>query len=221
MNLFAPALFAALILAVLPSLASGPKPPIGKWMKELAGAEGVGFTAYPQSLGWQAEHPTSYPAPFLVVGTRPTGDKPASDIKLSGAKQVDTDWVVADSSGAVWVTGLLPAPEPGKTVVLTGRFLNQGEVLAIQGIRFLVAGVRKGKTKVKTGDFVYFPLAGTKSTTCPVEIDGEAAEVAFTDERDTLILRAVKPGTVKIKLFSRWFSESKPAQTSELLLQVE
>ena len=218
---FTPALFAALILAVFPLVASGPKPPTGKWIKELAGAEGMGFTAYPQPLGWQAEHPASYPAPFLIIGTRPAGDKPASDVKLIGAKQAGTDWVVADSSGAVWVTGLLPAPEPEKTIVLSGQFLIKGGTLAIQGIRFLIAGARKEKTKVKTGDFVYFPLAGTKSSTCPVEIDGDAAEVAFTDERDALILRAVKPGMVKIKVFSLWFSESKPVQTGALLLQVD
>lgn len=216
----ASAIFAALILASSLSIASGPKASPGKWMKELAGTDESRFTGYSLALGWRAEHLSSYPGPFLVVGIRPPLDKPASGIKLFGTKQSDTDWVVADSSGALWVTGLLPAPEPGEAVVFSGRLLSTNATLAIQGFRILIAGVQKGKTHAKPGDFVYFPLAGNKSSTCPVEIDGDAAEIAFTDERDTLILRAVKPGTVKIRVFSLWFGGNNPTQTDELLLQV-
>jgi hypothetical protein len=190
-------------------------------MKELAGAEGIGFTGYPQSLGWQAEHPAAYPAPFLVVGTRPAQDTPAAGLKLSGARQSEADWVISDGSGAVWVTGLLPAPKPGEPVLLSGRFVARDGKVALQGIRFLRAGKQQGTTSARPGDFLYFPLGGTKSTTCPVELEGDAAEMAFTDERDTLILRAVKPGTVKIKVFSHWFNEDKPTFTKELLLSVE
>lgn len=216
---FAPALFALLALAAIPVVGADPKP--GKWMKELAGAEGVGFTGYPQNLGWQAEHPASYPAPFLVVGNRPINDTPDAGVNLSGAKQSETDWVIADTSGAVWVTGLLPAPKPGESVLITGRFSTKDGMVALKGIRFLLAGNRTGTTIAKSGDFVYFPLSGTKSTTCPVTVDGDAAEIAFNDERDTLILRAVKPGTVKIKVFSVWFNDDKPTLIKELLLTVE
>jgi hypothetical protein len=201
------------------SPASGPKPLGGKWLAELAGAEGVGFTAYPQPLGWQGEHPESYTASFLVVGTRPAGDKPEEGVTLHGAKRTDADWVVADGSGALWVTGL-PAPEPGVPVVLSGRFTTEG-ALALKGIRFLVFADKKGKTVARAGDFVYYTLSGNKSATCPVEIDGDAAAVAFTDERDALIIRAVKPGTAKIRIYSLWFTEDAPKLQQELLLTVE
>ncbi|MDP2877720.1 MAG: hypothetical protein Q8O00_16140 [Holophaga sp.] len=212
-------LFALLSLATLPAAGADPKP--GKWMKELAGADGIGFTGYPQNLGWQAEHPASYPAPFLVVGKRPVNDTPDAGVKLSGAKQSETDWVIADTSGAVWVTGLLPAPKPGESTLITGRFATKDGQVALKGIRFILAGSRTGTTVAKSGDFVYFPLAGNKSTTCPVEVEGNAVEVAFTDQRDTLILRAVKPGKVKVKVFSLWFNDDKPTLLKELLLTVE
>ncbi|HEY3490185.1 MAG TPA: hypothetical protein VGK27_08715 [Candidatus Deferrimicrobiaceae bacterium] len=147
----------AVLLAGAPSTAAGPKILAGKWLAELAGAEGAGFTAYPQPLGWQAEHPESYTAPFLVVGTRPAGDKPGDGVTLRGVKRTDADWVVADGSGALWVTGL-PAPEPGKPVVLSGRFTTEG-LLALKGIRFLVFAEPKGKTVAHAGDFVYYALA--------------------------------------------------------------
>lgn len=217
---FAPVVLFILSLAVTTTVAAESKSLEGKWLQELAGAEGGGFTGYPQSLGWQADHPESYPSPFLIVGTRPVGDKPKDGVALRGEKRSDGDWVVADGSGAVWVTGL-PAPEPGKPVVLSGRFTKEGGTLALKGIRFLITGVSNGKTVARKGDFVYYPLAGTKSSTCPVEVEGDAAEVAFTDERDTLIVRAVKPGTAKIKLFSLWFTDDKPTPSGENLLTVE
>ena len=141
-------------------------------------------------------------------------------MKLQGGKRTDGDWVVEDGSGAIWVTGL-PAPTPGKPVVLSGRFTKDAGPFALRGIRFLVAGTPRGKTVVRSGEFVYYPLAGTKSSTCPVEIDGDAAAVAFTDERDTLIVRAVKPGAAKIRIFSLWFTGDKPTPAGEHLLAVE
>jgi hypothetical protein len=212
-------LLAACLLAGSPSLAAGPKRLSGKWLAELAGAEGAGFTAYPQPLGWQGAHPGSYTSPFLVVGTRPAGDTPGDGVALHGARRTEGDWVVADDSGALWVTGL-PAPDPGKPVVLSGRFTTEG-ALALEGIRFLAFGEPKGKTVAHAGDFVYYALAGNKSATCPVEIDGDAAAIAFNDERDALIVRAVKPGSAKIRIYSLWFTEDAPKLQRELLLTVE
>jgi len=199
---------------------TGPKAPGGQWLRELTGAEGVGFTAYPTPLGWQSDHPESYPAAFLVIGTRPGGDRPPEGLKLHGRRRAAGDWVVADVSGAIWVSGL-PAPEPGKTVLLAGRFSTEGGETSLNGVRFLVAGDRKEGATVRAGEFVYFPLAGNKSTTCPVEIEGDAAEVAFTDQRDALIVRAMKPGVARIRVFSRWFDGDAAVPTGELLLTVK
>ncbi len=189
------------------------------WMKELAGAEGIGFTGYPHPLGWQGSHPESYPAPFLVVGRRPPGDKPPADLPLLGARRGETDWVVADDTGALWVTGL-PAPAPGTPVVLSGRLSVVGGQVALQGVRFLVAGQRKAQTRLRPGDFVYFPLAGTKGPSCPVEVEGNAAEIVFNDGKDTLILRAVQAGSARVKVFAVGFDDEL-VPTGEHLLVVE
>jgi len=199
---------------------SGPRAPGGQWLRELTGAEGVGFTAYPAPLGWQSDHPESYPAAFLVIGTRPGGDRPPEGLKLHGRRRAAGDWVVADASGAIWVSGL-PAPEPGKTVLLAGRFSTEGGETSLNGVRFLVAGDRREGATVRAGEFVYFPLAGNKSVTCPVEIEGDAAEVAFTDQRDALIVRATRPGVARIRVFSRWFDSDAAVPTGELLLTVK
>jgi hypothetical protein len=198
---------------------AGPKAPGRRWLRELTGADGVGFTAYPTPLGWQSDHPDSYPAAFLVIGTRPQGDRAPAGLKLHGKRRAAGDWVVADASGAIWVSGL-PAPDPAKPVLLAGRFSTESGVTSLDGIRFLVAGDRKEGTTVRAGEFVYFPLAGNKSTTCPVEVDGDAAEVAFTDQRDALIVRAVKPGVARIKVFSHRFDDDEAIPTGELLVTV-
>lgn len=200
-------------------LPPGPKAPDVRWLKELAGAEGVGFTAYPTPLGWQAEHPESYRAPFLVVGTRPEGDRPPAGLKLHGRRRTPGDWVVADASGAIWVSGL-PAPEPGGRVLLTGRLSTAGGSTSLEGIRFLVAGDRKAGTRVRAGEFVHFPLPGNKSTTCPVVVEGDAVEVAFTDQRDALIVRAVKPGVARILILSHWFDSDEAIPIGEALVTV-
>lgn len=206
--------FAAELFAAPPAASTDTQ-----WQAELAGAEGSRLTAYPNNLGWQADHPASYPAPFLVAGMRPAGDKTGDGISIRGKKRTDADWVVTDGSAAIWVTGL-PAPEPGKPLLFTGRFTTDG-ALALKGIRFLIAAERTGKTLARPGDFIYYPLAGNKSNTVPVEIDGDAAAVAFTDERDALILRAVRPGTAKIRFFNFGFTDSAPTLQGERLLTVE
>lgn len=213
-----PELRGQLTLEVKP-LPAGPRAPGVRWLTELAGPEGVGFTAYPTPLGWQPEHPESYRAPFLVVGTRPEGDRPPEGLKLHGRRRTPADWVVADDSGAIWVSGL-PAPEPGGRVLLTGRLSTAGGSTSLDGIRFLVAGDRKAGTRVRAGEFVHFPLPGNKSTTCPVEIEGDAVEVAFTDQRDALIVRAVKPGVARIQLFSHWFDSDHAVPTVDTLVTV-
>lgn len=190
-----------------------------KWQAELVGAEGGSLTAYPNNLGWQADHPAAYPAPFLVVGMRPAGDKTDAGVSIRGKKRSDADWVVSDGSDAIWVTGL-PAPEPGKPLLFTGRFATDG-ALILKGIRFLVAAEPTGTTRAHAGDFIAYPLAGNKSNTVPVEIDGEAAAVVFTDERDALIVRAIQPGTAKIRFFNFGFTDDKPSLRSERILSVE
>jgi hypothetical protein len=214
-----PELRGELTVEVKPFVGAGPKRPSGRWLEELSGAKGVGFTAYPTPLGWQPAHPESYPGAFLVIGTRPKGDRAPEGLKLHGKRRAAGDWVVADASGAIWVSGL-PAPDPGKTVLLAGRLSTVGGATSLDGVRFLVAGDRKEGSAVGVGEFVYFPLAGNKSTTCPVEIDGDAAEVAFTDQRDALIVRAVKPGVARIKLFSHGFDSEEATPTGELLVTV-
>lgn len=210
--------FAATLFAAPPtgSLAASANT---KWQAELVGTEGGSLTTYPNNLGWQADHPASYPSPFLVVGMRPSGDRTNDGVRIRGQKRTAADWVVSDGTDAIWVTGL-PAPKPGKPVVFTGRFTTDG-ALALKGIRFLVAAEPKGKTLARPGDFVVYPLAGNKSNTVPVETEGDAAELAFTDERDTLIVRAVRPGTAKIRFFSLGFADDKPTLQSERILAVE
>jgi hypothetical protein len=209
------AVVVALLLSGTAAAAGGD----GKWLAELTGGGGT-FTAYPGPLGWQADHPESYPQPMLVIGVRPAGDKISGGEAVRGKKHSDGDWVVSDGSGAVWVTGL-PAPESGKRVAFSGRFTTEGG-LAIKGIRYLVvASERKGMTVAHPGDFVYYPLAGNKSTTVPVEIDGDAAAVAFTDERDTLIVRAIQPGTARIRFLSRFFLDNEVKADGEAVLTVK
>ncbi len=215
---FALACFAN-VSGAAPPLGSAAPPNNSKWLAELLGNAGTQLTAYPGNLGWQTDHPASYPLPFVLVGTRPAGDVPVGGTSIRGKRRGEGDWVISDGSGAIWVTGL-SAPEPGKPVVLIGQFTTDG-ALALRGIRFLVPASLKGKTIARTGDFIYFPLSANKGTAIPVEIDGGAVELAFSDERDALIVRAVKAGEARLRFFALGFMEEKPVLRGERTIVVK
>lgn len=189
-------------------------------LRELAGDEGASFSTYEFPLAFRAAASEPGTIAFLVIGVRLEGDRPRPGSTLHGGRRTPEDWVVDDGSGAYWVTGL-PAPPVGKRVLFSGRFLREGGPLALRGIRYVVSGDPAGTTFARPGDFIHYPLSGTKSSTCPVELEGDAAEIAFTDERDTLLLRAVKPGAVKVRVFSRWFTDEESKLRSEHELSVE
>src|SRR5512138_633247 len=78
------------------------------------------FDGTPRPLAWLIENRQHQASTFLVAGARPKDDRPAADHPLVGKPEAG-DWVFEDGTAAIRVFGV-PAPEPGKAIVLAASF---------------------------------------------------------------------------------------------------
>ena len=137
---------------------------------------------------------------LLILGARPVGDRPASSPAALGQPLTPQDWILEDPPAAAWVTGV-PAPEPGRPIVLMARPEKREGPTLQRAVQVLTLG--KGKTlALRTGESVFVSLPGSKSNTCPVELIGDSVEIVYHDPFESVILKAVKPGASRLKVFS-------------------
>lgn len=215
------ALAAALLLAsivIMPAPAAPldelvpvrPAPP--PWAEELKAFDGS-----PMALAYLVENRQFHGGTFLVTGARPKDDRPAEGHPLLG-KLSKGDWVLEDGTAAIRVTDL-PAPEAGQPIVLAARLAPEPEP-ALRGVRTALAGKIRGRTLVRVGDLVHFPLPSTKSYSCHVEFSGEVASIESLGFLTGLVLKAVRPGSVTGKVFAQWWNRPDPELLGEFTVEV-
>jgi hypothetical protein len=157
----------------------------------------------------------------LVVGQRVREEKVPENIRIHGKKPDDPSWLMVEGQIAMWVSGV-PAPEEGKTILLAARPIRTGEAYVIEGLGILMDVLCKdARIEARVGAYLYIGLPGSKSNSCPVEVDGEAVETLYYDPHAALILRAVRPGIARIGISSLWWTEDAPKPISSCEIEVQ
>ncbi|MBN2199222.1 MAG: hypothetical protein JW747_05160 [Candidatus Aminicenantes bacterium] len=157
--------------------------------------------------------------PVLLSGIRPEDDKPINAAAVLGKKTTDRDWVFEDGPAAVWVSGI-DGPDAGEPIVLAARLRERNGALSVEASLILKIG-QPGRTVLRPGEHVYFDLPGNKSVTCPIELDGGAVAVVHHNEFEYVVLKALEPGTAKLRIFSKWWNAPEKKIMSEHELAVE
>lgn len=158
---------------------------------------------------------------LLIFGFRPEGDKPKKASRIIGQKQTDQDWVLEEGSTAIWVTGIT-GPAHDHEIILRGRLEEQGDSLTLQAFQWMNIGKDKAKkVSLRTGEYLFYSLPGSKSNTCPVELAGDSVEIAFYDPFSCIIIQAIKPGVTKLRVFDLWRRDVTPKFLGEHEIVVE
>jgi hypothetical protein len=174
----------------------------------------------PLALAYLIENKQFYlNQPILVSGVRPEKDKPRKAMTILGQKTTDQDWVLEDGASAIWVSGI-SAPGYDDPFILVARFGESEGVLQVRASLLMKAGQPK-KTNLRKGEYIFYPLPGSKSNTCPVKLLGDSVEIVYYDPFDSVILQAVKPGLTKLKVFSKWWNSSEVEFLAEYELVVK
>jgi hypothetical protein len=204
------------------------------WLALAAGAAGASARPSPAALsGDEFDWPLSGPKGLanlienkqfhlneavLLSGIRPENDKP-SKAAVAGKKRAGRDWVFEDSTAAAWVSGV-DAPEAGRPVVLAARLVERDGALSVEASLRLNMG-QPERTVLRPGELVFFELHGNKSVTCPVELAGDAVEIVHHNAFEYAVLKAVRRGTARLKIFSRWWNSAEMKLSAECELVVE
>lgn len=158
---------------------------------------------------------------LLILGFRPEDDKPRKAFHIIGKKWTDQDWVLEEGSTAIWVTGI-PGPTHHDQIILRARLEEKNDSLLLQGYQVIKIGLNQEKRVVLHKDeYVFYALPGSRSNTCPVELFGDSVEIAYYDSFDSIIFEAVKPGSVKLKIFTLWWRDAEPKFIEEHEIVVE
>ncbi len=157
--------------------------------------------------------------PVLIPGIRPENDKPKKAAAVLGKRTTDRDWVLEDRDRAIWVSGI-SAPGYDQPFVLAGRLIESEGVLSIKASLLMKVG-QKERTSLSPGEHVFYELPGNKSVTCPVELSGDSVEIVHHNPFEYVVLKTVKRGPAKLKVFSKWWNEPEVKLLSEYELVVE
>jgi hypothetical protein len=126
--------------------------------------------------------------------------------------------MIEDDTGAIRIMGV-PPPDTGRLVVLAARFAGDTEP-ALHGIRMAAAGRRDGMDAIRVGEFIYFPLSSTKSSSSYPEFSGDTASIESISFLQGFILRGVKPGTVTIRILKQWWNRPTPEPVETFALKI-
>ncbi len=156
---------------------------------------------------------------FLVEGWRPEVHTNGGDNSSSGTRVAQTDWVLADESGEIDVTGLL-GPAPGRKIVLAARF-SEGVELKIHGIRWVAAGSPDRVTRIRVGDFVRFPSWSGKSSSTFPEFSGDLGAIESFVFLNGFIVQGVRAGEVTVRILEQFWDRREAELRSEVIIAVE
>jgi len=144
---------------------------------------------------------------LLVYGFRPENDKAGSAATVWGKKTSDQDWLLERESAAVWVTGV-DAPQHHEEIILRARMEEKDGEIILRGYQVIQVGpVQEPRVTLKTGEYLYYDLPGSRSNSCPIDLIGDAVETVFYDAHSGVILEAVKSGAAKLKVFTHWWQD--------------
>ncbi|WP_152971878.1 hypothetical protein [Desulfatitalea tepidiphila] len=147
---------------------------------------------------------------MLVYGFRPENDKAGSAATVWGKKTSDQDWLLERESAAVWVTGV-DGPQHHEEIILRTRMEEKDGTVMLRGYQVIQVGPVQGPgVTLKTGEYLYYDLPGSRSNSCPIDLIGDAVEAVFYDAHSGVILEAVQPGTAKLKVFTHWWQDPQP-----------
>lgn len=153
----------------------------------------------------------------LIIGERPSGDRPVAESRIRGKRSSKDDWLLTDGTDGVWICGI-PAPESTSAVLLAVRPAT-GEIETLTGIALLCRVPPRASTfEAHVGDILHFGLGGSKSSSASAEVAGDAASVLFNDGMSSLIISCDQPGTVAVQISEHWWNDPTPRriQTCEL-----
>jgi hypothetical protein len=158
---------------------------------------------------------------FLIIGARAENDKTKEGTAVSGRKRTDQDWLLQEGSKAMWVTGI-SGPSHHQKVILRGRLEEKGDSLLLQGYQQMQIGPDHEKgVALLQGEYVFYDLPGSKSNTCPVELSGDSVEIVYYDPFESVILRAVKPGVARLKIYTLWWRDVESKFLAEYEIAVK
>lgn len=198
-----------------PEPAGGAPPPRPPWAEELRA-----FDASPMAIAHAVATRGLHGGVFLVTGTRPKDDRPTTAGRPAvGAARGPGDWVLEDDTGAIRVTGV-PAPAPGRPVVLAASFAEPGSEPLLRGQRIVTAGRARGTNVVRVGEFVHLPLGSTKSYSSHLEFSGDLASIESVGFLNGAIVLGVRPGTVAGRILATWWNRPEPELRGEVVLEV-
>ena len=147
---------------------------------------------------------------LLVYGFRPENDKAGHAATVWGRRTSDQDWLLERESAAIWVTGV-DGPQHHGEIVLRAQLEEKDGGLMLRGHQVIQVGSQQEPaTALKTGEYLYYDLPGSRSNSCPIDLIGDAVETVFYDAHSSVILEAVKPGTARLKVFSHWWQDPQP-----------
>jgi|GEM_PF-877240 len=147
---------------------------------------------------------------LLVYGFRPENDKAGHAATVWGGKTSDQDWLLERESAAIWVTGV-DGPQHHGEIVLRAQLEVKDVGLMLRGHQVIQVGSQhEPATALKTGEYLYYDLPGSRSSSCPIDLIGDAVETVFYDPHSGVILEAVKPGAAKLKVFTHWWQDPQP-----------
>lgn len=190
-------------------------PPRPSWAEELRV-----FDAMPLTISYVVSNRELHVGTFLVSGTRPKDDRSAAaGRQVFGAANSPGDWVLEDDTGAIRVIGV-PAPVPGRSVVLAARFAESGSDPPLRGLRVVAAGRARGTTVLRVGELVRLPLGSSKSYSSHLELSGDLASIETADFLNAVIVLGVRPGTVTGKVMATWWNRPEPELRGEVVFEV-
>jgi hypothetical protein len=158
---------------------------------------------------------------FLIIGARAENDTAKEGAAVSGRKRTDQDWLLEEGSKAMWVTGI-SGPPHHQEVILRGRLEEKGASLLLQGYQLMKIGPDHEKgVALRQGEYVFYDLPGSKSNTCPVELSGDSVEIVYYNPFESIILRAVKPGKTRLKIYTLWWRDVESKFLAEFEIAVK
>jgi hypothetical protein len=162
----------------------------------------------PFNLSYYYEYVRPYSKANIIIGSKVEADKIPANVKFEGNNPGGNSWILCQGDRAVWITGI-SAPETTSEIMLVVKSGNPDEKF-LNGIAILRDVTRGGKeVAAEKGVYLYFALAGSKSTSSWAEVEGEAVETAFTDHSESLILKTVKAGTAEVRIFSQFWNSNE------------
>lgn len=146
---------------------------------------------------------------LLVYGFRQENGKAGNAVTVWGSKTGDQDWLLERESTAIWVTGVNAPGHHGEIILRARLEEKEGEIM-LRGYQVIEVGPdREPGVTLKTGEYLYYDLPGSRSNSCPIELIGDAVETVFYDPHSGVIVEAVKPGAAKLKVFSHWWQDAQ------------